>query len=99
MFLRFPCSFFPLPFMCLFYVYGVVGVPPTALDRSESLTMLISIFYSFESLNDTHTLFSFLFFLFLSFVISTSICIYPIPTSLSSFLPLSFFCFVSFLCL
>ena len=37
--------FFRDPFMFLFYVHGVVHVPPTALDRSEFSTVLKSILF------------------------------------------------------
>jgi len=33
--------FFRDPFMFLFYTHSVVHVPPTALDRSEFLAMLL----------------------------------------------------------
>jgi len=37
--------FFRDPFMFLFYVHGVVRVPPTALNHSEFPTMLESILF------------------------------------------------------
>jgi len=44
-FCGFLVPFFPSPFVCIFYAYGVVRVPPTALNRSEFPTMLKSIVF------------------------------------------------------